>query len=307
SVVPPPAHDPCLMRQGNTYYCYGTRGLIRTMESSDLIHWQAQPDAFAHMPDWIHANHPEIRDLWAPDLSYFKGRYQLFYCGSRFGTNASVIGVAFNRTLDPADPNYRWEDSGSAVIESHKRDDWNAIDPNFIADAQGQPWLVLGSYWSGIKLYKLDPKTLHVPADAKPIALASRGGGPIEAPFLFRHDGWYYLFVSYDHCCRGARSDYNIRVGRSRQITGPYVDRESRPMLQGHATIVLESSGNVRGPGHCAVVRDGERDLLVHHYYDAADKGRAKLQVRALTWDGAGWPIAGAPLSAGAAGEMKGK
>ncbi|MGN6725579.1 MAG: arabinan endo-1,5-alpha-L-arabinosidase [Tepidisphaeraceae bacterium] len=296
--VSPPARDPCLMRQGDTYYCYGTRDLVRTMESKDLVHWKLDQDVFPTMPEWIHTKYPEIRNLWAPDLSYFNGRYQLFYTASHFGTNVSVIGVAFNSTLDPADPNYRWVDSGSAVIESHKSDNWNALDPNFIVDAQGQPWLALGSYWSGIKLYKLDPKTLHVPADAKQYALASRGGGAIEAPFLFQHDGWYYLFVSFDHGSAGVKSTYNIRVGRSRAITGPYVDRDGKPMMQGNATLVLKSTGNVRGPGHCAVMHDGDRDLLAYHYYDAdaGDRPPPRVQIRPLTWDPQGWPVAGEPV-----------
>jgi len=122
--------------------------------------------------------------------------------------------------------------------------------------------------WTGIKQIVLDPrsgKPFHDPPDI--LALAGRpatADHAIEAPFVFSRGDWYYLFVSFDRCCRGAQNDYKIAVGRSRQIDGPYVDMDGVPMSDGGGTVILQGSGNLHGPGHCSLFEDGERDLLVH-------------------------------------------
>ncbi len=114
--------------------------------------------------------------------------------------------------------------------------------------------------------------------------------GAVEAPFLFKHKGWWYLFVSFDFCCRGAKSKYNIVGGRSRKITGPYVDKDGRPMIDGGGSLVLESAaGDWRGPGHCAVFSENGTDYLVFHAYAAAT-GRSELKIATLTWQN-GWPV----------------
>ena len=105
--------------------------------------------------------------------------------------------------------------------------------------------------------------------------------------------------MSFDFCCRGIRSDYKIAVRRSPKITGPYADRDGKPMLDGGGTIVLQGSGNVHGPGHNAALHDGEKDWLVHHMYDGTRGGMAVLQVRPLSWGDDGWPVAGPPLGDG--------
>src|SRR5207244_2695739 len=119
----------------------------------------------------------------------------------------------------------------------------------------------------------------------------------IEAAFIIRHDKFFYLFASFDGCCQGVKSNYNIRVGRAEKITGPYFDASGKPMLDGGGTMLLQSNGRVRGPGHCAILSDKGRDLLFHHFYDADDNGKAKLQVRPIQWDQTGWPHAGEPLN----------
>ena len=69
-----------------------------------------------------------------------------------------MIGLATNVTLDAQSPQYKWVDEGE-VLASQPGDDWNAIDPNLAFDEHHQPWLAFGSYWSGIKLRKLDLAT----------------------------------------------------------------------------------------------------------------------------------------------------
>jgi arabinan endo-1,5-alpha-L-arabinosidase len=98
-------------------------------------------------------------------------------------------------------------------------------------------------------------------------------------------------------CCRGVRSTYNVRVGRSSKVTGPYLDRSGKPMTEGGGTLILEGAGRVRGPGHNSILTEGARQYIVHHFYDADDNGRSKLQIRPLTWSRDGWPVVGEPLA----------
>jgi arabinan endo-1,5-alpha-L-arabinosidase len=293
-------HDPAIIAADGQFVLVCTGRTTPIYRSDDLFTWRRAGSVFGgDLPAWATKEIPTARGIWAPDLSFFGGKYHLYYTISTFGKNRSCIGHATSETLDEKDPRYQWTDLGK-VIETHLEDSWNAIDPNVILDAENHPWLAMGSYWTGIKLRRLDDSTGALSrADTKLYDLAARGkGGAIEAPFIVRHDGFYYLFVSFDQCCRGVDSTYNIRVGRSKAVTGPYADREGKPMLEGGATIVLSSQGTVRGPGHCAVLNSAGKDYLVHHFYDANNNGVKTLQIRPLSWDAAGWPIAGEPLTA---------
>ena len=289
-------HDPSIFKDSNGFYVYSTRAGMSVRCSPDLIHWQLCGDVFAHLPQWAVQDVPGVRGLWAPDISYFAGTYHLYYSVSTFGSNRSSIGLAINRTLDPRSDKYRWEDKGK-VISSYKTDDWNAIDPNLVLDEAGQPWLSFGSFWSGIKLRKIDASTGKL--DTKDQALYSLAGRPrnaespgaIEAPYIVRKNGYYYLFVSFDFCCRGQASTYNIRVGRSKQVTGPYVDRDGKEMREGGGTLLLSGDDRWRGPGHCSVLLDQAGDKLVYHAYDAQAGGAATLRISPLVWDSQDWPI----------------
>ena len=293
-------HDPCLIRQGDVYYLFSTGRGVPIKTSKDLLRWDDAGRVFPDgLPEWAGREVPRARSVWAPDISFFEGEYHLYYSVSTFGSQRSCIGLATNKTLDASSENYRWIDRGEVVDSRPGRDDFNAIDPNLAIDETGSAWLSFGSFWGGIKMVKIDPKTGLRPAGDREVrALASRPRpDAIEAPFLVRKGDWYYLFVSFDYCCRGARSDYNIVVGRSKEMGGPYQDRDGTPMTEGGGTPVLAGQGRVRGPGHNAVLLRPEGDLLVHHYYDADEGGMVKLQVRPLTWSDNGWPIAGEPLS----------
>jgi arabinan endo-1,5-alpha-L-arabinosidase len=295
----PVVHDPTVIRQGRYYYAISTGGdaaahtYLPMLRSPDLVHWTSIGSVFDAAPAWIGAELGSTPgDFWAPDLSYFDGLYHLYYAASTFGTNSSVIGLATARTLDPASPGYGWTDRG-LVLRSQPPDDFNAIDPDLVLDAAGQPWLSFGSFWDGVKMRKLDRRTgLPSAGDPTLYSLASRGGASIEGASITRHGGYYYLFASFDFCCRGVNSDYRVVVGRSRAVTGPYVDAAGVPMLTGGGTELLRGYNEFRGPGGGDVFGD----FYAHHYYDTADAGTPKLSVRAIRWAG-GWPSLGDPLS----------
>lgn len=287
-------HDPTIIKGGDTYYLFSTRAGIAVRCSKDLVVWRLCGDVFAHLPGWAATDVPGLRGIWAPDISFFNGKYHLYYSASTFGKNRSSIGLATNQTLDSTSDKYRWEDQGK-VISSYNTDDWNAIDPNIVIDEHGAPWMSFGSFWGGIKMRKLDAATGKLStADTKLYSLASRPRsaelpGAIEAPVIVRRGGYYYLFVSFDFCCRGINSTYNIRVGRARQVTGPYLDRENKDMMEGGGTLVLSGGKRWRGPGHCAILQDQAGDKLVYHAYDADARGVSALRITSILWE-ADWP-----------------
>jgi arabinan endo-1,5-alpha-L-arabinosidase len=236
---------------------------------------------------------PENRNshFWAPDIIRVGDRYLLYYSVSSFGKKTSAIALATNATLDPANPRYQWRDEG-VVVRSSPASNFNAIDPALVLDRTGRLWMSFGSYWSGLKLLELDPATgKPLAPEAGPHALAHDRS--IEAAFIHQRGDHFYLFASYGWCCRGINSTYHIRVGRSATITGPYVDREGRPMLQGSGTLVLESDGPFIGPGHASVVPVGDREWFGCHFYDATQNGQPRFALRPLTWDADGWPVVG--------------
>jgi arabinan endo-1,5-alpha-L-arabinosidase len=306
----PGTHDPSIGREGNKYYVFATGfapggGQFAIRCSDNLTDWKLCGHVFDDIPAWIHKTSPGTKELWAPDISYFNGKYHLYYAYSLFGVNTSGIALATNETLDPKSPKYHWKDEG-LVLRSTAADDFNAIDPNIVLDGHGQPWLSLGSFWSGIKMREIDAATGKLSdADTRTYALASRkppakpepakpGLPPdweaIEAPFVIHHEGYYYLFVSFDLCCRGLKSSYRTMVGRSKQVTGPYVDREGVAMLDGGGTPLLAANRRWLGPGGESVLQRPEGDIIVFHAYDAAT-GKPALQISSLAWKN-GWPSA---------------
>jgi arabinan endo-1,5-alpha-L-arabinosidase len=225
----------------------------------------------------------------------------MYYSVSTGGSMRSVTGFATTPTLDRNSPHYKWTDHG-LVVETHPGIGYNAIDSNFVRDAQGEDWLEFGSYWGGLKLIKLDRKTgKRAPGDTRMWSLAYRpapegADNPIEGGFIFRHGDYYYLFASYDYCCRKLASNYFVACGRSKAVTGPYVDKEGKPMMEGAAkTVLIErpwGGTRWRGPGHCGLYHDKDRDLIVYHAYDAEHDAAPTLRIAELRWDADGWPVA---------------
>jgi arabinan endo-1,5-alpha-L-arabinosidase len=304
-------HDPVVVKEGGMYYLFHTGNGISMKRSQDLVHWEDAGRVFDEAPAWTFEAVPGFRGhIWAPDIAKVNDKYYLYYSISTFARNTSAIGLAVNATLDPASPNYRWEDRGK-VVASTPQSGWNAIDPNLVADGRGNYYLSWGSFWTGIQMTRIDAATGKAATDPPQIVHLARQGpdngliGPrdensIEAPLIVRRGDFYYLFVSIEMCCRGVASTYKIAVGRSRDVTGPYVDRDFREMREGGATLVLAGYGDVvRGPGHCAILEEGGREWLFHHMYDATTRrGTPTLQIRPLRWSEDGWPVAGAAIEA---------
>ncbi|MBN1560673.1 family 43 glycosylhydrolase [candidate division KSB1 bacterium] len=282
-------HDPCIITCGDYHYIFSTSGGIAIRRSRDLQRWHYVGEVFREIPAWGTREVAGVSNIWAPDIFYHKGTYYLYYSLSTFGSNRSCIGLATNSTLDPDDPDYNWIDAGK-VIESNSSDVYNAIDPNICMDAQGKIWMSFGSFWSGIKIVELDSSTWKPPNDRLQ-SIASRGGDAIEAPYIIFRNGYYYLFVSFDLCCRGVNSTYRIMVGRSSKITGPFVDRDRRTMLNSGGHLVLRGDERWRGPGHCAIFLQEDADWLVYHAYDAQNNGVPTLRITRLDWDADSWPI----------------
>lgn len=299
-------HDPAIGKDGEFYYLFSTdvrvggpaRPGIQVRRSRDLIRWEWFGYAFEGIPkpalDWV----PRARGIWAPDVVKIGDYFFLYYSVSTFGTNRSYIGVARSKSL--AGP---WEDLGE-VVKTTWGDEANAIDPNVVIDRKGRPWLVYGSYFGGIYITPLDPKTGKAVDPREKVLLARRPAsvqGAVEGAFVVYNPDFdmFYLFVSYDSLFR----DYNVRVARSKEVTGPYLDYNGRAMTDTSVepwsvgTKILGGYSFRAGetwlaPGHCSILKDDEKGwFMVHHAREWRNPSWMYLHVRKLVWTREGWPV----------------
>jgi arabinan endo-1,5-alpha-L-arabinosidase len=276
------------------YWVFYTGRGVPSYRSKDLVKWEHGPSVFTTPPEWIAKIVPENRNMnyWAPDIMKLGDRYILYYSVSSFGKMASAIGLATNPTLDPNDPAYHWTDEGW-VVRTQDGDGYNAIDPSVFRDRDETLWMTFGSYWSGIKLVQLDPQTgKRMTPDSKPFSLAHNES--IEASYLCRHDGYYYLFVNWGSCCAGPKSTYNIRVGRSKTVTGSYVDKAGLDLLHGGGSVFLATTnGPLIGPGHAGILNAQGKEWFTSDFEgDLRMGGKATLAIMPLRWNADGWPEA---------------
>ena len=284
-------HDPStIIRCGNDYWIFYTGAGIPSYHSRDLVSWQAGQPVFPHAPAWVPDVVPGKRGdfFWAPEVIQRPGGYFLYYAVSLFGKNTSAIALATNVTLDPNDPCYHWTDCGP-VVRSVAGDDFNAIDPSLVCTPDKRLWMTFGSFWSGIKLMELNPAT-GKRKDPQGHVYSLAFNDSIEASYLYPHNGYYYLFVNWGLCCRGTNSTYEVRVGRSRQITGPYLDAGGNDMMEGGGTPFLETQGPFIGPGQVGILASTNQIWLSCHFYDGLHHGRSTLAVFPLEWSSLGWP-----------------
>ena len=306
-VVRPFVHDPVIIEQDGVYYLFHTGPGITSWRSDDRIHWDTIDPVFPTLPEWMHDTVEGFTGhIWAPDISYHNGQYYLYYSVSAFGLNTSCIGLATNETLNPDEENYQWVDHGIVVQSYPGLTKWNAIDPNVVVADDGEVYLSFGSFWGGLFIAKLTDDLTRLAEDWQYLTcIATRypfperasqegypvdsGNGAIEAPFIYHHDGYYYLFASIDYCCQGPNSSYKMIVGRSRNVKGPYLDSEGVSLLDGGGDILLTGDENWYAVGHCGVSAFDGEEYLVYHGYDVQDPaGRARLLIRAIRWT---WPV----------------
>ena len=314
----PNAHDPVMAKgEDGRFYCFMTGMNVGVMSSADMKEWRMEPSALKETPAWAMDTVPGYKGhTWAPDISHHNGQWYLYYSCSTFGKNGSAIGLATNKTLDPKSPDYGWEDKGMVIASHRKQDNWNAIDPNLIVDKKGQPYLTFGSFWDGIQLVKLSKDDFRTPM-SKPVTIARRvdrrislkemnneanytveggnvieaGENAIEAPFILYNDGYYYLFVSFDYCCRGQASTYKTVYGRSKKVTGPYVDKDGKRMEYGGGTLLYGPDDEHFGIGHCSAYEFDGKHYFISHAYVKNQNGAAKLFIRPITFDKKGWIV----------------
>jgi arabinan endo-1,5-alpha-L-arabinosidase len=298
-------HDPSVFKDGDTYYVFSTDARvggiatpgIQVRKSKDMINWEFVGQALDGVPteayEWTGAN-----GLWAPDVTKIGDYYYLYYAASSFGKNKSYIGLERSKSI--AGP---WENMG-AVVKTDEGDEMNAIDPNIVYDQDGTPWMSYGSFWTGIYVVKLDKNTgKPVNSGDKGKNVASRNksvSGAVEGPYIIYNDKEkkYYLFESYDSLSK----DYNIRVGRSEKIDGPYVDINGNDMTNTEV-LPTEVGNKIMGgykfsdgqgwlaPGHNSVLKEGENYYIYHHIRVEEDINWFSLNVRKIEWSKDGWPM----------------
>ena len=322
-------HDPVMAWENGMYYLLSTGMGLQWATSKDRQSWIIQPTPFIEqLPEWTHDSVPGFRNhVWAPDIIRWHDRWWLAYSCSTFGKNTSAIGLMSSDRL-----NGQWRDEGCLVASKENRDNWNAIDPCFVVDDNDQLWMTWGSFWDGIQIAPLREKLIvnsdkfaSAPKPSKPDAVANfslftfpsslsktiarryrlndpaapenptsqfAGRNAIEAPFILKHGGWYYLFVSWDYCCRGAKSNYRVAVGRSKTVDGPYLDREGKDMADGGGTLFLEGDKQeFEAAGHCAAYDlDDGQTIFICHGYSTRLNGASILIQRNIIWTSDGWP-----------------
>ncbi len=314
----PYVHDPVMARgEDGKYYIFSTGFGVQVLSSEDREMWHHERSVFDSAPQWAMDMVRGYRGhTWAPDICHHNGLWYLYYSCSTFGKNESAIGLAVNKTLDPTSPDFGWEDRGLVIASRRHGDCWNAIDPNLAFSQAGKPYLVFGSFWDGIQMVELDAQNLQTPL-TEPRTIARRwnhvytleeidnpdrfeiegndtieaADNAIEAPFIAYNNGYYYLFVSQDYCCRGRRSTYKTVYGRSEDIEGPYVDKEGVRMDEGGGTLLFGPDDQYYGIGHSAVYEMDGQWWFFCHAYDKDANSRAVLFQSPIDFDSNGWIV----------------
>ncbi|GAA5900337.1 hypothetical protein JCM6882_002310 [Rhodosporidiobolus microsporus] len=281
------AHDPSIARGADgTYVMAATGNGIPIWTSPDRTTWTLRGPAFPDGAPKATETYTKTvdGDLWAPDVTFVDGKFIMYYSASTFSKQDSAIFMAQSTTGLPG----TWTDNGK-VLSSKEGDAYNAIDPNLIITSAGRWYLSFGSFWQGIYLVELNSKSGKVSStNGGYVHIAGRNGSAIEAPWIIETNGFYYLFTSWDKCCSGTASTYNIRVTRSSNgITGPYRDRTGVDATAGGGTLVLESHDDIKGPGGQSLLKDADAIALIYHYYTSLD---SQLGINLLDFS-SGWPV----------------
>lgn len=235
----------------------------------------------------------------APDVMKIGNRYLVIYGATGGGLGGGHNGrilTMWNNTLDPNSPNFKYTEP-IEVAASDGLEDNDAIDPGLLLDPNtGRLWVSYGTYFGNIRIIELDPNTGERIKGNKEQDIAI----DCEATDMIYRNGWYYLLGTHGTCCDGVNSTYNIVVGRSRSVTGPYIDNVGRDMLQGGGKMVIAAGDRVVGPGHFGrtIIDDGVEVMSCHYEADFNQSGRSVLGLRPLLWKN-DWPVAGERFKGG--------
>jgi arabinan endo-1,5-alpha-L-arabinosidase len=286
-------HDPStVIKCDGNYYVFGTGRGISVLTSSNGFDWQRGGRVFDRIPDSVKSFVPKNdgQSVWAPDIIKLNGQYYLYYAISSWGQFVSAVGLMTSPTLNTNDPNFKWTDRGM-VVHSVEGENLNAIDPGVCMAPDGTLWICYGSYHGNIELVQLNPRTgLRIKPKSRVWIIASQS----ESSEIIFHGGYFFLFVNHGSCCQGANSTYNIRVGRSKKIAGPYLDRYGENMADGAGTLFIAAEGRDIGPGHFGLlVDDGVEKFSCHYEAELGRNGRSILDIRPLLWTLDGWPLPG--------------
>lgn len=280
----PYIHDPSTIAEcDGKYYTFGTGG--GGLISDDGWSW--------------HGGAERPGGGAAPDVLKIGDRYLCIYGATGGGLGGGHNGrilTMWNKTLDPKSPDFKWT-KAVEVCSSDGMEDQDAIDPSLLLDpTTGRLWVSYGTYFGTIRLIELDPKTGFRMKGNKEKDIAI----DCEATDLIYRDGWYYLLGTHGTCCDGVNSTYNIVVGRSRNVEGPYVDNVGRDMFHGGGRMVIAAGDRKTGPGHFGrtVIDEGVEIMSCHYEADFDRSGRSVLGIRPLLWKN-GWPVAGEQLKEG--------
>jgi arabinan endo-1,5-alpha-L-arabinosidase len=270
-------HDPGITKEsiwwiGET----STAGGIAIKYSADGTNWNQGVPIFGGGLSWWKSFNGNTASTWAPDISRFNGKTNVFYSVSTFGSTKSAIGLAQATSMATGD----WVDKG-IILQSAAGAKINAIDPAFVTSSSGKPFLTYGSWGNGIYITALDSSTLKPTGNSYRIATA---GGGLEGGNIVYNGGYYYLFASKGLCCKGASSTYYIVYGRSTSITGPYLDKNGVDMKNAGGTVFEGSDSGYAGSGGQSVASG----RIARHRY-ARSNGASILFISDLKFSG-GWP-----------------
>jgi arabinan endo-1,5-alpha-L-arabinosidase len=277
-------HDPSTIAEcEGKYYTFGTGG--GGLISEDGWSW--------------HSGAERPGGGAAPDVLKIGDRYLVIYGATGGGLGGGHNGrilTMWNKTLDPKSPDFKYTNP-IEVASSDGMEDCDAIDPCLLLDpTTNRLWTTYGTYFGTIRLIELDPKTGERVKGNKEKDIAI----DCEATDLIWRNGWYYLLGTHGTCCDGVNSTYNIVVGRSRNVEGPYIDNVGRDMFHGGGRMVIAAGDRKTGPGHFGrtIIDEGVEVMSCHFESDFDRSGRSVLGIRPLLWKN-DWPVAGERFKGG--------
>lgn len=283
-------HDPVMIEEGGKYYIFCTGRGISILQSDDMKHWDRIGRVFPKdsLPNWHKDDIPEQDGhLWAPDISYRNGQYHLYYSVSAWMNFNSSIGYATNVTLDPESPDYEWVDHGKVIDFRNGGEGVNVIDPMVYEEA-GKVWLFYGSYKSGLRATELNPETGKLLLDPPVVYTLTTSLG--EGVFILKTNDYYYIFASRGICCKGNDSNYQVVMGRSKNITGPFLNKKGESWVDNRYTLLMAGDETRPGRGHNGFFTQNDTTYIVYHAYTRAAEGASLLNIQPLYVDDDGWP-----------------